>query len=165
MWSAQDGQCGCEVPLQNIHVSGAEVLGEVRPCISSGDYLESRFKFLFHHQLPFVKNLCTEAHILKCAKMSRCHYDLLHTLRLFLMVQEYSCWNNAVSLFPRCFFLLWKFWQAITWSGNTITWSGKLKKIVPVLKINTTVVQGSVLMQNFKRNIPLNFEVINLPFL
>lgn len=140
MWSPSPG---------NIHLSGTELLGEVRPCIFSVDYLESRLKFLFHHQLPFVKNHCTEAHILKHAKMSCCHYDLLHTLRLFLTVQEYSCWNTTVSLFPSCFFLSWKFWWAITQSGNRITWSGKLKKTVLVLKINTTVVQGSVLNSEF----------------
>lgn len=120
------------------------------PCISSAGSLESRLEFLFHHQLHFAKNHSTEAHILRCAKMPHCHYDLLHTLGLFLMVQEYSCWNTATSLFPSCF-LSWKFWQAIIRSGNnTITiWSGKLKKIVLVLKINKTVFHGSVLNSEF----------------
>lgn len=52
------------------------------------------------------------------------------------------------------FFLSWKFWQAIIWSENTIIWSGKLRKIVLVLKINKTLVQGTVLNSECKRKFP-----------
>lgn len=116
MWSPSPG---------NINLSGTELLGDVGPCIPSGGSLESRLKFLFHHQLPFLQNPCSEAHIIKYAKIwqSHCHHDLLHTLRLFLMVQEYSCWNIPVSLFPSCFFMVEVLASSnMIWEYNNMIW-------------------------------------------